>query len=147
MSEREPADPDKLLKPVVLQPGEGGPTRRSTAGVDRTDIPAGAPRRERAVWDVALSAILMFFSLGAYLTGAILALLGTALFRTCTPGGCTGDAVAATAVVLLIVLILGFVATIAAIRLRFRGWWIAAVMLGTILVGWFLSYVLSAFGV
>ncbi len=135
------------LKPVVLRPGEGGPKPAKSSGVERTDIPATAPRRERAVWDVALSIILLFLSLGAFLTGAVIALLGTALFGNCTAGDCTGDAVTTTGLVLLIVLIVGFVATILAIRLRFRGWWIAAVMLGTILVGWFLSYVLSAFGV
>jgi hypothetical protein len=147
MSEGSATGRDEPLKPVVLQPGEGGPKPRASTGVERTDLPAGAPGRERAVWDVALSAILMFFSLGAFLTGAVIALLGTALFGSCTAGNCTGDAVTTTGLVLLIVLIVGFVATIAALRLRFRGWWIAAVMLGTILVGWFLSYVLSAFGV
>jgi hypothetical protein len=138
----------KPVRPVVLQPGEGGPKPRTSTGVERTDIPAGAPRRERAVWDVALSIILMFFSLGAFLTGAVIALLGVAVFGNCTGSSCTGGGtVTTTGLVLLIVLILGMIATIAAIRRRFRGWWIAAVMLGTILIGWFLSYVLSAFGV
>jgi len=144
MSEPDPKPP---LKPVVLQPGEGGPKPAKSSGVERTDIPAAAPRRERAVWDVALSVILLFFSLAAFFTGAVIALLGIAFFGSCTAGDCTGDAVTTTGLVLLAVLILGFVATIVALRLRFRGWWIAAVMLGTILVGWFLSYVLSAFGV
>lgn len=121
-----------VVKPVVLQSGEGGPKR---------------PTRERRFWDVALSIILMFFSLVAFFTGAVIALLGVAFFGSCTGGNCTGVAVATTGLVLLIVLILGIVGTIVALRLRFRAWWIAALMLTLILIGWFLSYVLSAFGV
>lgn len=135
MSDTDDAQPDsqKPLKPVVLQPGEtvAGPRRE----------------RERAVWDVALSIILMIFSLVAFFTGTVISLLGIAFFGSCTAGGCTGAVVTLTGLLLLIVLIVGFVATIVALRLRFRAWWIAAVMLGTILVGWFLSYVLAAFGV
>ncbi len=112
--------------------------------VERTDIP---PRRERPVWDAALSVVLMIVSLGAYLIGAVLALLGVALFGGCNGGVCTGSTIPTAAIVLLILLVAGITATIVAIRLRFRAWWIAAITFITMLVGWFLSYVLAAFGV
>jgi len=143
MSDEDP----KPLKPVVLQPGEGGPKPGKSSGVERTDVPPTAPRRQPAVWDVALSVVLMFFSLVAFFTGSVIGLLGIALFGSCQGGTCSGGAVTTTGLVLLVVLIVGIVATIAALRLRFRGWWIAAVMLGTIVVGWVVSYALSAFGV
>ena len=141
MSDEEP------LKPIVLQPGEGGPKRGGASGVDRTDAAAPQPKRERAIWDVFLSAVLIILSLIAFFTGSVIGLLGLAFFGSCDVADCSGDAVTTTGVVLLIVLVLGIAATIGALALRLRAWWIAAVMLGTILLGWFLSYVLSAFGV
>jgi hypothetical protein len=134
------------VKPTVLQPGEGGPKPRTSSGVDRTDVAAAAPRRERKLGDIALSIVLMILSIGAYLTGAVIGLLGIALFGNCPTGTCGGETVTTTGLVLLVVLILGIVATIGLLWLRVRAWWLAAVLLGTIVIAWIVSYALSAFG-
>jgi hypothetical protein len=148
MSDSEPKkpDPQEPLKPTVLQRGEGGPKPRTASGVDRTDVAAPAPRRERKLWDVALSVVLMILSIGAYLTGAVLAVLGVALFGSCNGGTCGGGAVTSAGLVLLIVTIVGILATIGLLLARLRAWWLAAVLLGTIIVAWIVSYALSAFG-
>ena len=140
-------DPDpKPLKPTVLQPGEGGPKPRTASGVDRTDVAAPAPKRERRFWDIALSIVLIILSIVAYLFGALIGLLGIALFGNCPTGTCGGETVTMTGLVLLGVLILGSAAAIGLLVLRFRGWWLAALVLGTIIVAWIVSYALSAFG-
>ena len=111
----------------MLQPGEGGPKPRTASGVDRTDVAAPAPKRERKFWDVALSIVLIILSIGAYLTGAVIGLLGIALFGNCPTGTCGGETVTTTGLVLLAVTILGSAATIGLLVLRFRAWWLAAV--------------------
>jgi len=137
---------DAPIKPTVLQPGEGGPKPRTSSGVDRTDVAAPVRKRERKFWDIALSVVLLILSIGAYLTGALFGLLGIALFGNCPTGTCGGETVTTTGLVLLGVLVLGGAATIGLLMLRLRGWWLAAVLLGTIIVAWIVSYALSAFG-
>lgn len=144
MSGTDPAP--EPLKPTVLQPGEGGPKPRTTSGVDRTDAAAPTPKRERRFWDVALSIVLIILSIGAYLTGALFGLLGIALFGNCPTGTCGGETVTTTGLVLLGVLVLGSAATIGLLMLRFRGWWLAALVLATIIVAWIVGYAISAFG-
>ncbi len=144
MSDSDQSDPP--VKPTVLQPGEGGPKPRTASGVDRTDVAAPTPKRERRFWDVALSIVLIILSIGAYLTGALFGLLGIALFGNCPTGTCGGETVTTTGLVLLGVTILGGAATIGLLVLRFRAWWLAAVVLGTIIVAWIVSYAISAFG-
>ncbi|MEO5920233.1 MAG: hypothetical protein ABIQ01_03740 [Pseudolysinimonas sp.] len=139
-------DPQEPVKPTVLQPGEGGPKPRTASGVDRTDVGAPAPKRERKFWDIALSIVLMLLSIGAYLTGALIGLLGIAVFGNCPTGTCGGETVTTTGLVLLGITILGIAATIFLLWLRLRGWWLAAVLLGTIIIAWIISYALSAFG-
>jgi hypothetical protein len=134
------------IKPTVLQPGEGGPKPRAASGVDRTDMAAPAPKRERRFWDVALSIVLIILSIGAYLTGALIGLLGIAIFGNCPTGTCGGETVTTTGLVLLGVTILGGAATIGLLILRFRAWWLAALVLLTIIVGWIVAYAISAFG-
>ncbi len=134
------------IKPTVLQPGEGGPKPRTASGVDRTDVAAPTRKRERRFWDVALSIVLIILSIGAYLTGALIGLLGIALFGNCPTGTCGGETVTTTGLVLLGVLILGSAATIGLLVLRLRGWWLAAVMLLGIVVTWIAAYAISAFG-
>lgn len=133
-------------KPTVLQPGEGGPKPRISSGVDRTDAATPTPKRERKFWDIALSIVLMVLSIGAYLTGSVIGLLGIALFGNCPTGTCGAETVTTTGLVLLGVTILGIVATILLLWARLRGWWLAAILLGTIIVAWIVSYALSAFG-
>lgn len=137
---------EQPIKPTVLQPGEGGPKPRTTSGVDRTDVAAPAPKRERRFWDVALSIVLIILSIGAYLTGALIGLLGIAIFGNCPTGTCGGETVTTTGLVLLGVLILGGAATIGLLVLRFRAWWLAAAMLLGIIVTWIVAYAISAFG-
>ena len=126
-----------MSDPVVLPPGSG--PRGTPANVRQP--------RQRLLWDVALSIVLLVLSIVGYLVGAFIALLGIAFFGSCNSGSdCSGGAVTSAAVVLLIIVVLGTIATIAALVLRFRGWWIAAVVLGTVGIGWIVSYALSAFG-
>ena len=70
--------------------------------------------------------MLIILSIGAYLTGALIGLLGIALFGNCPTGTCGGETVTTTGLVLLGVLVLGSAATIGLLVLRFRGWWLAA---------------------
>jgi hypothetical protein len=143
----DPTTPEpEPVKPTVLQPGQGGPKPRTTSGVDRTDVAAPAPKRERRFWDIALSIALIILSIGAYLTGAVIGILGIALFGNCPTGTCGGERVTTTALVLLAVTVIGSAATIGLLVLRFRAWWLAALMLATIIVAWIVSYALSAFG-
>ena len=143
----DPKTPDaEPLKPTVLQPGEGGPKPRTASGVDRTDVAAPTPKRERRFWDVALSIVLIILSIGAYLTGSVIGLLGIALFGNCPTGTCGGETVTTTGLVLLAVTILGSAATIGLLFLRFRAWWLAAVMLVGIIVTWIVAYAISAYG-
>ena len=143
----DPTKPEpEPLKPTVLQPGEGGPKPRTSSGVDRTDAAAPTPKRERRFWDVALSIVLIILSIGAYLTGALIGLLGIAIFGNCPTGTCGGETVTTTGLVLLGVTILGSAATIGLLVLRLRGWWLAALMLVSIIVAWIVAYAVSAFG-
>lgn len=140
------SDQKEPIKPTVLLPGEGGPKRPTASGVDRTDVAAPAPKRERRFWDVALSIVLIVLSIGAYLTGALIGLLGIALFGNCPTGTCGGETVTTAGLVLLGVTIIGSMATIGLLVLRFRGWWLAAAMLVGIIVTWIVAYAISAFG-
>jgi hypothetical protein len=143
----DPKTPDaEPVKPTVLQPGEGGPKPRTASGVDRTDVAAPTPKRERRFWDVALSIVLIILSVGAYLTGALIGLLGIAIFGNCPTGTCGGETVTTTGLVLLAVTILGSAATIGLLVLRFRAWWLAALTLGVIVIAWIVAYAISAFG-
>jgi hypothetical protein len=146
MSDGAKTPGEEHVTPTVLQPGEGGPKPRTASGVDRTDIGAPAPRRERKVGDVALSIVLIILSIGAYLTGAVIGALGIAIFGNCPTGTCGGETVTTTGLVLLGVLVVGSAATIGLLMLRFRAAWLAAVMLGAIVIAWFVSYAISAFG-
>ncbi len=146
MSDDKPTPEPEPLKPIVLQPGEGGPKPRTTSGVERTDVAAPAPKRERRFWDVALSIVLIILSIGAYLTGSLIGLLGIAIFGNCPTGTCGGETVTATGLILLGVLVLGGAATIGLLVLRFRAWWLAALVLLTIIVAWIVAYAVSAFG-
>jgi len=103
-------------------------------------------KRERRFWDVALSIVLIILSIGAYLTGALIGLLGIAIFGNCPTGTCGGETVTTTGLVLLGVTILGSAATIGLLVLRLRGWWLAATMLLGIIVTWIVAYAISAFG-
>ena len=145
MSDPKTPEPEPI-KPTVLQPGEGGPKPRTASGVDRTDVAAPTPKRERRFGDVVLSIVLIILSIGAYLTGALIGLLGIAIFGNCPTGTCGGETVTTTGLVLLGVLVLGSAATIGLLVLRFRAWWLAALVLVTIIVAWIVSYALSAFG-
>jgi hypothetical protein len=137
---------DEPLKPTVLQPGEGGPKPRTASGVDRTDVAAPTSKRERRFGDVVLSIVLIILSVGAYLTGALIGLLGIAIFGNCPTGTCGGETVTTTGLVLLAVTVLGSAATIGLLVLRFRAAWLAGVVLVTVIVAWIVAYAVSAFG-
>ena len=145
MSDETP-DPQEPLKPTVLQPGEGGPKPRTPSGVDRTDSTAPTPKRERKFGDIVLSIVLIVLTIGAYLTGALIGLLGIAIFGNCPTGTCGGETVTTTGLVLLAVTVLGSAATIGLLVLRLRAWWLAALMLVTVIVAWIVAYAVSAFG-
>jgi hypothetical protein len=145
MSDETPG-PQEPLKPTVLQPGEGGPKPRTPSGVDRTDSTAPTPKRERKFGDIVLSIVLIVLTIGAYLTGALIGLLGIAIFGNCPTGTCGGETVTTTGLVLLAVTVLGSAATIGLLVLRLRAWWLAALMLVTVIVAWIVAYAVSAFG-
>ena len=106
--------------------------------------------RSRAVWDVALSIVLIVFANASFLIGAIFALLGTAFTSTCRMDAFACETVSAQSVpffvgaILALIALLGTVLTIVLLVRRRRGWWLALTTLLLVVVGWIVGFLLFA---
>ena len=106
---------------------------------------AAQPRR-RKIWDVALSIVLLMFTIGSFLIGAVFSLLGFAFTDNCPPATC--DVQAGTSIVFTMGIsiavfdLLATIGTIALLVVRFRAWWLAALALVATIVGWIVSFAL-----
>lgn len=103
--------------------------------------------RQRAVWDVALTIVLLVLANAAFLVGAIFALFSVAFIDTC-PAGCDANVAVssqiATGAILAFVGLLGTVLSIVLLVRRRRAWWLALATLLLIVVGWIVGFVLYA---
>ncbi len=115
MSDAKTPEPSPSSRPCC-SPARADPSRAPHPESTAPTRPRPPPKRERKFWDIALSIVLIILSIGAYLTGALIGLLGIALFGNCPTGTCGGETVTTTGLVLLGVLVLGSAATIGLLR-------------------------------
>ena len=91
-----------------------------------------APERTRKGWDVALSIVWLVVATVVAIVGSIFAFLSLAFIDYC-PAGCSVDAAvnAQFAAVLAVVIIgvVGLIATIVLLATRRRAWWVGVVTL------------------
>lgn len=103
--------------------------------------------RHRAVWDVALSIVLVVLTNTAFVLGAIFAIFGVAFIDYC-PEGCDANSAVsiqfATGAVLAFLALLGSVLTIVLLVRRRRGWWLALTTLLVVVVGWIVGFLMFA---
>lgn len=103
--------------------------------------------RERKVWDVALSVVLIVLADAAFVVGAIFAIFSVAFIDYC-PEGCDSNSAVSVQVavgaILAFVGLLGTIITIVLIVRRRRGWWVALATLLLITVGWIVGFLLYA---
>ncbi|MEO8528088.1 MAG: hypothetical protein ABI435_03325 [Pseudolysinimonas sp.] len=106
------------------------------------------PPRPRKVWDIVLSIVLLVFTYGAFLIGAVFTLLALAFTDNCTPETCntalaTDTVFTAGALIALVGLVATVVVVVLLLR-RFRAWWVAAAALVLTILGWIVSFALYA---
>jgi hypothetical protein len=103
--------------------------------------------RQRAVWDVAISIVLIVFTNTSFILGAIFAIFGIAFIDYC-PEGCNANSAVgiqfATGAILAFVALLGSVVTIVLLVRRRRGWWVALTSLLIVVIGWIVGFLLFA---
>jgi hypothetical protein len=138
-----PAEP---VKPTVLPAGTPLPSRPTASTVQPTDgSPTPRPRRTRKGWDIGLSIGLLVISLVGYSVAAVLAFLFVIFFTGCNEHGCgVGDAPYIAAGVLGCIVVIGVIATIVALVLKFRGFPLATITLATVIIGWIVIFALGA---
>ena len=129
-----------MTVPVTPQPGT-----QSTDG--HTPQTVAKQVRRRAVWDVALSIVLLVFANASFLIGAIFATFGVAFIDYC-PQGCNANSAVGiqftTGAILAFIGLLGSVLTIVFLVGRRRAWWLALTTLILVVVGWIVGFLLFA---
>jgi hypothetical protein len=104
------------------------------------------PVRRRRAGDVAASVVLLLLAYGAFLIGAVFALLGLSFLDTCPEGTCSVTAAVdvqfTTGIILAIAALAGTIVTVLLLVFRRRGWWVALVTLATMVVGWIVGFIL-----
>jgi hypothetical protein len=102
-----------------------------------------APERTRKGWDIALSVVFLVLATVAGIVGSILAVISLAFIDYCPPGCSVDGAVNAQFAAVLAVVIIGLVgliATIVLLAMRRRAWWVALLTLvligGAFVAGW-----------
>jgi hypothetical protein len=108
-----------------------------------TVVPS-TPERTRTGWDVALSVVFLVLATLVGIVGSFLAFVSLAFVDDCPPESCSVDGVvnAQFAAVLVVVLvgIVGLIATIVLLAARRRAWWVALLTLVLIVLalvaGW-----------
>lgn len=100
--------------------------------------------RPRKVWDIALSIVLLVLSYGAFLIGAVFALISVAFIDYCPEQCNAADAASSqivTGIVLAIVALIATAVTVLLLVMRRRGWWVACASLVVMIVGWIVGFV------
>ncbi len=96
--------------------------------------------RQRAIWDVVLTIILLVFSLGGLVTAGFFDLFIVAFTDYC-PTACQANLGTAVAVVLTIligsavVVVVAAIVSIVLLVKRRRGWWVALIALLVVIAG------------
>ena len=122
------------------------PTSRQTT---ESHVPQTVAKqvRQRKVWDIALSIVLLVFTYVAFLVGALLAVFSVAFIDYC-PAPCSAAAAAgaqvSTGVVLASVALVATILTIVLLVVRRRAWWVGAASLLIMLIGWIVGFALYA---
>jgi hypothetical protein len=91
-----------------------------------------APERTRKGWDIALSIVFLVLNTVVAIVGSIFAFISLAFIDYCPPGCSVDGAVNAQfAAVLAVVIIgvVGLIATIVLLATRRRGWWVGLLTL------------------
>ena len=110
--------------------------------------PGPEPVRVRKGWDIALSIVLLVLATVVGIVGSFFAFVSLAFIDYCPDGCSTEGAISAQfGAVLAVVLIgiVGLIATIVLLATRRRAWWVALVTLvliiGALVLGWVLATV------
>jgi hypothetical protein len=119
-------------------------------GVQHTDgrVPQtlGRQVRRRAVWDVALSIVLLLVSYSAFLIGGLFAAFGSGLAQDCTH--CSVSSASSLLIAfgasLALVTLLGTIVTVALQVASRRSWWVAATTFLLVAIGWIVGFLLFA---
>jgi hypothetical protein len=102
--------------------------------------------RRRAIWDIALSIVLLVLSYSAFLVGGLFAALGSGLAQDCTY--CSVSSASSLLIVfgasLTLVTLIGTVLTIVLQVTVRRSWWVAATTFLLVAVGWIVGFLLFA---
>jgi len=102
--------------------------------------------RRRAIWDIALSIVLLVLSYSAFLIGGLFAALGSGLAQDCT--NCSASSASSLLIVfgasLALVTLLGTVLTIVLQATVHRSWWVGAATFLLVAVGWIVGFLLFA---
>lgn len=95
---------------------------------------------------MAASIVLLLFAYGAFLIGAVFALLGLSFLDSCPDETCSVTAAVdvqfTTGIVLALLALAGTIATVLLLVFRRRGWWVALITLATMVVGWIVGFIL-----
>jgi hypothetical protein len=120
------------------------PSTQSTEG--RVPQTVAKQVRRRAVWDVALSIVLLVLSYSGFLVGGLFAALGAGLAQDCTT--CTVSSAGGILIVfgasLALITLLGTVVTIVLQVAARRSWWVAATTFLLVAVGWIVGFLVFA---
>ncbi len=108
--------------------------------VDSTDPAA----RTRKGWDIGLSILFLVLAVVVGVMGAFFGLFAVAFIDYCPADTCNADAAVsaqfAAALVVILIGVVGLIATTIALVTRRRGWWIGLLTLVGILIAWFVGF-------
>jgi len=106
--------------------------------------PLASPRRRRAAWDIAVSAVLLVVAYIGYWIAVFFAFLQLSLLTPCPHDVCgTAQAGSVQFVAALVIFLLGVLGTAGVIALqvfRRRSWWAATATLVLTIGGWFTAF-------
>jgi hypothetical protein len=98
--------------------------------------PAAPPARVRKGSDIAFTITLIVFTIITWVAGAFISYLGLAFFGSCNEKGCSGQQLIDGGLVLIILGVLGILASIVMLIIKRRGWPVALITLGVVVIGW-----------
>jgi hypothetical protein len=99
--------------------------------------------RVRSGSDIAFTIVLNVLTIISWFAGAFISYLGMAFFGSCSSNGCSGQSVIDGGIILIVLGTLGILASIVMLIIRRRGWPIALITLGVIIVGWIAANVID----
>ena len=103
---------------------------------DVVEPPSPAAARVRKGSDIAFTITLIVFTIVSWFAGAFISYLGLAFFGSCNEKGCSGQQLIDGGVVLIVLGGLGILASIVMLIIRRRGWPIAVITIGVVVIGW-----------